>query len=181
MWRALRALLTAFGLSAALVGAACVNVRQAPPNVPTIVRPMTDGIRGFAVPLSFWQAAAVATFNALPNEGAVCFLGSLAAGDAYVRDMSFVRAQVVAADSTSVSYNCPDTPDVIGFGHSHPLPAGEMSCRHSQPTDVQTLEHSPYIFSAVFCTNGLMELQTQDGRHVVIPWHPPTTPTLPGS
>lgn len=166
----------------ALLSGAAALAQSPPPDlqVPAALRPITDNVKGFGVPLMFWMRTAGMTLAAYPNEGAVCITGTLAP-DGMLRDMVAAPAEVEETDSVHVVYNCPQNRESVGIGHSHLLQPGEP-CYHSQGTDRDTyaLEHSFYLFSVVFCSDGIAEVIMQDGRHSNFKWHP-SAPLLPPS
>lgn len=140
-------------------------------QVPTVTRPMTDNIKGFDVTQMFWMTAAKMVLAAQPNEGALCISGIFDPATGKLGGLSAELAEVAEASSINVVYRCPVDRWTVGIGHSHLLDPGEY-CHHSAGFDTDALEHSMYLFSIVFCSDGMAEVQMQDGRHSIFAWHP---------
>lgn len=136
--------------------------QRAPGLLPQVTVPDTRGLR-FAADTAVVTAALAILGQAMPNEGGVCFYGDLAAVNG---QMTVLARRVVPARghgrlgafdwAPRMGHGCPDAPDLVGAGHSHPYStcdSEESALPDSRAdADARALAGDPrLLFSLIWC------------------------------
>jgi len=136
--------------------------QRAPGLLPQLTLPDTRGLR-FSADTAVVTAALTILGQAMPNEGGVCFYGNLAVVGG---QMTVVVHRVAPAQghgrlgafdwAPKLGHGCPDAPDLVGAGHSHPY----SPCESEQSAlpdsradaDARALAGDPrLLFSLIWC------------------------------
>lgn len=172
------------------------GVQRIPALLPQMTVPDTRGLR-FVADTAVVTAALAILGNAMPNEGGLCFYGSLAVISGQmtvvVRRVSAARGhgRLGAFDwAPKLGHGCSDEPDLVGAGHSHPYSdcRGEQSAlRDSRAdVDVRSLAGDPrLLFSMIWCFGQARAvILWQDGGRDVVNYldlsPAPSPPASPG-
>lgn len=151
--------------------------------VPMALRPDTRGLSGVMIDSLAASPAIAALRSAYPNEGAVCFYGTLrdTVINAEPRRLIRVHRMEVAAHDSADLYHVylvarPRSgcfgAGLVGAAHSHPYALAPEACTQSD-LDANVIFADPrLLFSLIFCGDGRAELMYQDGRRIADRWLP---------
>ena len=153
----------ALGVAIAQVAAIPAGgVQRIPALLPQTTVPDTRGLR-FVADTNVVTAALAILGKAMPNEGGLCFYGSL---EAVSGQMTVVVRRVTAAQghgrlgafdwAPKMGHGCSDAPDLVGAGHSHPYSecdSEQSALRESRAdVDARSLAGDPrLLFSVIWC------------------------------
>lgn len=164
-----------WSLGAILLASTCASCHTSP-LVPMVWRPDTRMIWGVHLDTTAVRQTMEIFQKALPNEGAVCFAGTLRDTLFAVPDGTTVNAKLLmVARAVEAKHDSVDRFHVYGvhcgrviaIAHSHPY---SVVCSHSLP-DANVLFSNPdALASIVFCGAGEAETLYADGRRVTNRW-----------